>query len=112
MVNDIDATFTALGDVTRRRVVELLCHGPLRASEIAERAGASRPAMSRHLRTLRTTGLVDVEMSEDDARGRMYRVRADRLIALRAWLDQMEAFWSLQLGAFKDHAERTHRRDR
>jgi DNA-binding transcriptional ArsR family regulator len=111
-VNDLDATLAALADPTRRRVVELLRTGPLRASEIADGAGMSRPAMSRHLRVLRQSGLVEAEMLADDARGRVYRLRPDRFVALRAWLDQVEAFWSEQLGAFKAHAERTRGRRR
>jgi len=71
-----------------------------------------RPAMSRHLKVLRASGLVEVEMLEDDGRGRMYRLRADRFIALQAWLDQVQAYWSEQLGAFKEHAERTRRKRR
>jgi DNA-binding transcriptional ArsR family regulator len=70
----------------------------------------SRPALSRHLRVLRDSGLVDVEMLPDDARGRMYSLRADRFVAMQAWLDQIEAFWSEQLGAFKQHAEKRKRR--
>jgi DNA-binding transcriptional ArsR family regulator len=107
IVNYLDDTFTALADPTRRRVVELLQHGPRRASDIAVGAGMSRPAMSRHLKVLRDRGLVDVEMLTDDARGRLYRLRPDRLHALQAWLDQVQAYWAQQLGSFKEHAERT-----
>ena len=39
----------------------------------------------------------------------MYRLRPDPFIALQAWLDQVNAFWGEQLGAFKVHAERTRR---
>jgi DNA-binding transcriptional ArsR family regulator len=106
-VNDIDDAFAALSDPTRRRVVELLSTRPLRASEIADLAQMSRPAMSRHLRALRASGLVQVELSEQDARARTYRLRGEALVALQAWLDQVDAFWSVQLGAFKEHAERT-----
>jgi DNA-binding transcriptional ArsR family regulator len=105
-VNDLDETLTALADPTRRRVVELLRDGPCRAGELADRSGMSRPAMSRHLKVLRSTGLVEVTMGEDDARGRVYGLRRERFVALQAWLDQVHAFWAEQLGAFKDHAER------
>jgi DNA-binding transcriptional ArsR family regulator len=76
---------------------------------LAEEVEMSRPALSRHLRVLRDSGLVDVEMLTDDARGRMYRLRADPFVGMQAWLDQMHAFWSEQLGAFKEHAERGRR---
>jgi DNA-binding transcriptional ArsR family regulator len=72
-------------------VVELLRVAPRRASE------------------LRDSGLVDVELLEDDGRGRVYRLRGERLRDLQAWLDQMEAFWAEQLGSFKAHAERRKR---
>ena len=69
----------------------------------------SGPAMSRHLRVLRASGLVDVEPVEHDARLRLYRLRPEPFVALHAWLDQVEAFWAEQLGAFKSHTERTRR---
>ena len=106
-MNDLDSTFVALADPTRRHVVEMLRHGPRRAGELAEGSGMSRPAMSRHLKMLRATGLVDVEMVEDDARGRVYTLRAENFVALQAWLDQVHAFWTEQLGSFKEHTERT-----
>ena len=61
--------------------------------------------MSRHLRILRRAGLVEQEVSESDARVRMVQLRQEPLSALRDWLDEVEAFWSAQLGAFKVHAE-------
>jgi DNA-binding transcriptional ArsR family regulator len=113
-VNDsaIDRTFAALADPTRRRVIELLRDGPRRSSELADRAGTSRPAMGRHLKVLRASGLVHVDTFEDDARGRVYSLRVDPFVALQAWLDQVQAFWSDQLGSFKAHAERTRGRRR
>jgi DNA-binding transcriptional ArsR family regulator len=105
IADDLDATFAALADPTRRRVIEVLISAPRRAGELADEVHMSRAALSRHLRVLRTSGLVDVEMLPDDARGRMYRLRADRFVGLQAWLDQVHAFWSEQLGAFKQHAE-------
>jgi DNA-binding transcriptional ArsR family regulator len=109
-VPEVDTTFAALADPTRRHVVELLLAGPRRAGDLAAASRMTRPAMSRHLRVLRTSGLVDVEMPGDDARGRVYRLRAERFVALQAWLDQVQAFWSEQLGSFKEHAERTRGR--
>src|SRR5262245_20867724 len=115
MVNDtraLDATFAALAEPTRRRVVELLRDGPLRSSELADGAGVSRPALGRHLKVLRASGLVEVSAVDDDARGRLYSLRPEHFVALQAWLDQVQAFWSEQLGRFKTHAERTRGRKR
>jgi DNA-binding transcriptional ArsR family regulator len=102
-VKHIDSTLSALADPTRRRVVDLLRERPRRAGELAARAQTSAPAMSRHLRVLRTSGLVEAELSEDDARARVYRLRAERLRGLYEWLG---SFWGEQLDAFKAHAER------
>jgi DNA-binding transcriptional ArsR family regulator len=111
-MNELDATLTALADPTRRRVVDELRTGPRRAGELAASAGMSAPAMSRHLRVLRSTGLVEAAGVDDDARLRVYRLRPQPFVALQAWLDQVEAFWGEQLGAFKAHAERTRKSKR
>lgn len=111
-VNQIDSTLAALADPTRRQVVELLQNDQLRASVIADRLRMSRAAVSRHLRLLERAGLVSVGTPGEDARGRLYRLEPDRLVALGTWLDQVQAFWSEQLGAFKEHAERTRGRKR
>ena len=111
MMNELDTTLAALADPTRRHVVELLQEGPRRAGELAVASGMSGPAMSRHLRVLRASGLVEVEGQgvEQDARLRMYRLRPEPFIALQAWLDQVQAFWTEQLNAFKVHTERTRK---
>jgi DNA-binding transcriptional ArsR family regulator len=106
---DLDRTLAALADPTRRGVVELLRHQPRRASEIADALAMTRPAMSRHLRVLRKAGLVREDAQDDDARVRVYRLEREPFAGLRGWLDEVEAFWSDQLQAFKAHAERRAR---
>jgi DNA-binding transcriptional ArsR family regulator len=108
MTVNLDATLSALADPTRRTVVDQLRKGPRRAGELAAVAETSGPAMSRHLRVLRATGLVEVELLDDDGRGRVYRLRREPFADLQSWLDQVQAFWDEQLGAFKAHT-RTRR---
>lgn len=96
----------ALADPVRRQVVDDLRTGPKRAGELADSAGMSFPAISRHLRVLRATGLVEARVLDEDARVRVYQLRAEPFTALRAWLDQVEAFWTEQLGAFSDYAKK------
>jgi DNA-binding transcriptional ArsR family regulator len=103
----LDGTFEALSDPTRRSVIDLLRHKPRRAGELADKLGQSRPAMSRHLRVLRTTGLIEPASDEADARARVYRLRPEPFTALRRWLDEVEQFWTLELAAFKAYAEKT-----
>lgn len=100
------ALFPALADPTRRRVVELLGGGARRAGELAAATGTSPSAMSRHLRLLLEAGVVEDERVPDDARLRVFRLRREPVLALQAWLDQLQAHWNEQLGSFKRHVER------
>jgi DNA-binding transcriptional ArsR family regulator len=106
MQGSLDATFAALADPTRRRVIDVLRKRPERSSDIAMRCETSHPAMSKHLRVLRTAGLVKETIDRDDARIRVYELCEAPFLALRGWLDEVEAFWGDQLVAFKAHAER------
>lgn len=102
----IDRTLAALADPHRRRVVELLCERPHSAGELAQRTGLALPAMSRHLRQLRECGLVGNSHPEFDARVRIYALDPKPMAALKRWLEETEALWSVQLAAFKNHVER------
>jgi len=106
-LSELDLTFAALADPTRRGVIALLRKKPRRAGELAESLSMSAPAMSRHLRVLRATGLVEEEHQGGDARVRLYRLRPQPFRGLRRWLDEVELFWAGELGAFKEYAERT-----
>ena len=85
-------------------MIELLGDRARRAGELAEAAGTSAPAMSRHLRILEA-GFVADERVPDDARLRVFRLRREPVLALQAWLDQLQAHWNEQLGAFKRYVE-------
>lgn len=110
--NELDPILAALAEPTRRGVVDLLRERPRRAGELAAAFDMSAPAMSRHLRVLRRHGLIEEERADHDARVHLIRLRHEPFVRLRAWLDQVEAFWSDQLGAFKAHAERKARAER
>lgn len=101
----LDATLAALADPHRRRVVELLRERPRRAGELARAAGLTAPAMSRHLRTLRQSGLVEETSPDFDARVRVYRLRPEPMVYLLRWLEETERLWTAQLAAFKAHVE-------
>jgi DNA-binding transcriptional ArsR family regulator len=102
----LDTTLAALADPHRRRVVELLRERPRRAGELAEAAGLTPPAMSRHLRTLRRSGLIEESHPEFDARVRVYQLRPEPMVHLLRWLEETERMWSEQLAAFKAHVEK------
>jgi DNA-binding transcriptional ArsR family regulator len=106
-VTQLDAMLAALADPHRRGVVDLLRHQPRRAGDLADQLGMSRPAMSRHLKVLRRTGLIEPASDQADARARVYRLLPEPFSALRRWLDDVEQFWSHELDAFRAHAEAT-----
>ena len=108
----LDDILTALADPTRRGVVDLLSERPRRAGELAEALDTSAPAMSKHLRVLRTRGLVEEERDEEDARVRLFRLRREPFAAVASWLSHVESFWTEQLGSYKAHAEGRRKRRR
>jgi DNA-binding transcriptional ArsR family regulator len=94
--------FAALGDPTRRRILERLRTGPKPVGVIAAGLSVSRPAVSQHLKILKEAGLV-----QEEPRGtrRIYHIDPRGLGPLRAWLDQ---FWDHALEAFRAEAEKEH----
>lgn len=89
----------ALGDPTRRSILELLRSRRRSVGELADELPVSRPAVSQHLKVLADARLVCYER---DGTRRIYRVDADGLEDLRAWLD---AFWDQALAGLKAVAE-------
>jgi len=89
----------ALGDVTRRTLLEKLRSGALPVGELAKNLPVSRPAVSQHLRVLKQARLV-----QDEAVGtrRYYKLDPRGFAALRSYLDR---FWSEALEAFKAKVE-------
>lgn len=57
----------------------------------------SPPAMSRHLRVLLESGIVEDERVPDDARLRIFKLRPQSLVAVQAFLDQLKVEWNVQL---------------
>ncbi len=94
------SALAVLADPTRRRVFEQLRAGPRAVHALAQNLPVSRPAVSQHLKALKDAGLV--EESRDGVR-RIYALRREGLVELRAWLD---SFWDDALDAFKAEAEK------
>jgi DNA-binding transcriptional ArsR family regulator len=89
----------ALGDPTRRALVERLAVQPAAVTDLARDLPITRSAVSQHLQILKSVGLVT-----DRAMGtrRIYTVDPDALAIIRAYFD---AFWTRSLAAFRDAAE-------
>jgi DNA-binding transcriptional ArsR family regulator len=89
----------ALGDPTRRAILERLLHGPLPVGELARDFPVSRPAISQHLRVLKEARLV---VDTPVGNRRVYAVDPAGVDALRTYF---ERFWVQALDAFKKMAE-------
>jgi DNA-binding transcriptional ArsR family regulator len=101
----VDRVLAALADPHRRRVVEVLRERPRSAGEIARAVGLNPPALSRHLRRLRKSGLLEESHREFDARLRVYALRPAPMADLKRWLEETERLWVEQTAAFKAHVE-------
>lgn len=86
--------------------MDLLRQRPLAAGELARELSLAPPAMSRHLRVLRQSGLVEEAHPTFDARVRIYSLRLEPMAGLKVWLEETERLWADQLGAFKAYVEK------
>jgi len=94
-----ETAMDALGDGTRRLILERLRGGPRAVGELAADLPVSRPAVSQHLRVLKEAGLVT---ERRNGTRRLYRVDTDGLSEVR---DYLESFWTDVLAAFEAAAE-------
>lgn len=97
---NVSAAMTALSDPTRRAVFERLADGPRSVADLARGLPVSRPAVSQHLRVLKTAGLV---FARPQGTRQLYQVDPRGLDEVRRYFDQ---FWGRALAAFKETAER------
>jgi DNA-binding transcriptional ArsR family regulator len=95
-VGTYEAVLDALGDRTRRGIIQCLRAGPSSVGELAAALPVSRPAVSQHLTVLRRSGLVSYE--ELGTRN-VYRLDPAGLAELRSWLD---SFWQAALDSYAD----------
>ncbi|MDI7774524.1 metalloregulator ArsR/SmtB family transcription factor [Asticcacaulis sp. EMRT-3] len=104
MTVTLDQTLAALADPNRRQVIEILCAQPLPAGELARRIGLSPAALSRHLRVLKTLGMISEVPLHTDARVRVYGLRPQPMADLKVWLGHTETLWTRQVERFKSDA--------
>jgi DNA-binding transcriptional ArsR family regulator len=92
------AALSALGDPTRRAIVERLSVSPMTVGKLADGLPVSRPAVSQHLRVLKEAGLLTEEVQGTK---RLYRIDPRGIGAVRAWLD---AHWAASMQNFEQFA--------
>jgi DNA-binding transcriptional ArsR family regulator len=98
------AVLDALGDPTRRAIFERLGRGPRAVGQLAGELPVSRPAVSQHLKVLKSAGLV---VDEPVGTRRMYRLDPAALESLQQYFAR---FWTQALSSFKDAVEQQEER--
>ena len=96
------ATFELLAEPTRRRILDLLRDRERPVGELVDRLSMSQPAVSKHLRVLRDSGLVDVRV---DAQRRVYRLRPEPLKEVDAWIEPYRRLWDQRLDRLERHLQ-------
>jgi DNA-binding transcriptional ArsR family regulator len=86
----LDATFFALADSTRRAILARLAEGEASVGELAEPFTLSQPAISKHLKVLERAGLVSVGQ---DAQRRPRRLEPEALEAATEWIERYREIW-------------------
>ena len=102
---ELDSTFAALADPTRRSIVERLVQGPATVSELANPLPMSLPAAMLHLKVLEESGLVK---SEKVGRVRTCRIEPQMLSQAEQWVAQRRQMWERnldRLGAYLDETK-------
>ena len=97
------SAFAVLADPNRRRILDLLRDRERPVGELVAALSVSQPAVSKHLRVLREAGVVK---SRVDAQRRLYRVRAEGLLEIDAWLEPYRVLWSESLDTLERHLEK------
>jgi DNA-binding transcriptional ArsR family regulator len=98
-----DVFFAALGDPTRRRLLDRLAHdGPLTATQLAPGYPMSRQALVKHLSSLTDAGLVEPMRRGREVR---YEVVPGRLDDAATWLTSVASRWDRRLDALRRHLE-------
>jgi DNA-binding transcriptional ArsR family regulator len=108
MAEQLDLTFAALADPTRRAMLARLASGPASVNELAAPFAMSQPAISRHIKVLETAGLVS---RSKQAQKRPVQINAVPMAEAVGWLEQYRQFWGASyarldtlLGELQSHA--------
>jgi DNA-binding transcriptional ArsR family regulator len=92
-MHNLDTTFAALADPTRRAILAQLAKGEASVTDLAEPFAMSQPAISKHLKVLERAGLIS---RGRDAQRRPRRLEAGPLRDATDWLDNYRQFWEAQ----------------
>jgi DNA-binding transcriptional ArsR family regulator len=99
----MESAFGIIAEPNRRAILSLLALSERSVGEIEEKLRMPQPSVSKHLRVLRQAGFVEARV---DAQRRVYRIRAEPLREVDAWLENFRRFWSTHVDALERHLDR------
>jgi DNA-binding transcriptional ArsR family regulator len=97
---ELDATFAALADATRRAMLVRLAHGEATVNELAAPFDISLPAVSKHLKVLERAGLIS---RGRNGQFRPCRLEAERLDGATDWIEQNRQVWTERFDKLSAH---------
>ena len=100
LTDQLDLTFSALADPTRRAILARLAEGETTVNELAEPFAVSLPAISRHLKVLERAGLIE---RGRDGQARPSRLRAERLDEAAGWIETRKRTWAGRMDRLDAH---------
>ncbi len=102
--DELDSTFSALSDPTRRAILARLAEGEAQVTELAEPFGMSLPAVSKHLKVLENANLI---RRHKDGRIHRFTVNPKPIGTAKTWIETYQRFWEQQLDSLASYLETT-----
>lgn len=104
----LDTVFSALGDPTRRQIVERLARGRQTISEVSTGFKMSQPAISKHVKILEQSGLIEREVA-----GRVHHLRLSpkAMEAASSWIETQRKYWNAALDRLDAYLQATSEKD-
>jgi DNA-binding transcriptional ArsR family regulator len=105
----LDSVFSALGDPTRRRIVERLARGQQTISEVSTGFAMSQPAISKHVKILEQSGLI-----ERDVIGRVHHLRLSpkAMDSASSWIETQRKYWNAALDRLDAYLQDTPEKEK
>lgn len=96
-------TYAIVAEPSRRRILDRLLQSDASVTELSEQLRLSQPLISKHLRTLRESGFVEVHV---EAQRRIYSLNAKPLAEIDEWLSAYRKMWNRHIDALSEHLDR------
>ncbi len=99
----MESAFAVVAEPSRRAILTLLASSEKSVGDLEAQLGLPQPTISKHLKVLRDAGFVEATV---DAQRRLYRLRAEPLQEIDAWLAPFRRTWSAHVDALERHLDR------